>query len=189
MASTSLWEHVTLCIGGVIASRHAHGMFVSAGNRINYILAGQHNFAAATMLRQEMLRDNVPIPEWLKWFTCRRVKHTCTLEQRQLVARRAPGTMATDRRRYNLHELLGWFLREYGRGLSTTVQNVRYGKEILQDLYVAAGCNRYSDGTMVCLSSVVALLVVPWCIVARTTEILLGSGTPCISLHMECCGI
>ena len=132
--------------------------FSVTGTGKNYILDGQHTFAAATAIREELLRSDLALPRWVQTFRCRRVDPRCSMEKRRLIAGREQARTATVMQQ-TLSQKLSWFLRDYNeesnKGKSRT--------ELLREVYLKTGCTKSTDGTLVCIPALLVLLCVGCC--------------------------
>ena len=118
------------------------------GTRINYVLDGQHKFAAASAIREKLVQAEMPLPRWVTVFRCRRVKSYTRLDKRQVIAGRQQARSSTVMHQ-TLSQKLQWFLRE----VETTDEKVDSRASLLQKVYLKCGCTRATDGSLVCFPS------------------------------------
>ena len=119
------------------------------------MLSGQHKLAAVEMVRQDLNKQGLPIPDWAQVFDCQVVKANVDLATRQLIAgveqSRAGVTKAL-----TMGEKLEWL----GRKLDTDYPPVpgqeateRYRDvekvKLLAAAYQCTGCTEAQDGAKV----------------------------------------
>ena len=113
---------------------------------MNYILDGQHKYSAASVLREDLQRRDLPVPRWMTFFRCRRVNPSVPLDKRQLIAGREQARTSTVMQQ-SLSQKLAWFLKEAKEADPTTMPS-KAG--LLQKVYLKCGCTKASDGSVVC---------------------------------------
>ena len=108
------------------------------------MLDGQHKFAAATVIREELTQKDMPLPRWVVFFRCRRVHPDTKLDRRQLIAGREQARSSTVMQQ-SLSQKLAWFIKEQQAADSNTTRTA-----LLQKVYLKCGCTRTTDGSLVC---------------------------------------
>ena len=113
---------------------------------MNYILDGQHQFAAASALREELVKKEMPLPKWMTTFRCKRINPDTKLDRRQLIAGRQQARTTTVMQQ-SLSQKVMWFLREVKESDPAALPSKA---ALLQKVYLKCGCTRTSDGSLVC---------------------------------------
>ena len=129
----------------------------------NYVIDGQHKFAACAVMREQLQRTDRQLPRYLQVFRCKRIRPDTPLGIRQTIAGREQaraGIVLLE----PLSAKVAWFLRERASaeaGVATS--------ELLRRVYMKCGCTRTTDGSMVRTSSFLPASSVPCCFLNRVS--------------------
>ena len=159
MLKGSVLSHLSCCqhgLGDAIAKAlplvSLSALSLTATSK-NYVIDGQHKFAACAIIREQLQRTDRQLPKYLQVFRCKRIKPDTPLSIRQTIAGREQaraGTVLLE----PLSAKVAWFLKERASaeaGVATS--------ELLRRVYMKCGCTRSTDGSMVRVSSFLALPV------------------------------
>lgn len=118
-----------------------------------YILAGQHQYSAASRIREECTLKGAPAPEWATHFKCKIIRNNVDLETRRKIAG-AEQSRQSSVRSQRLSQVADLFRQEMARDAEQAAKEGRNKKsksELLRTVYTVSGRSPSTDGSMVCL--------------------------------------